>query len=148
MSDPSEPAPASREPGGAAVVVMTQSPSGRRFLILHRGPDDTHYVDEGDWAWGPPSGCREPDEDIAACAARELHEETGLRAEPIPVAMRDIGWAVFCHEVPWGTKIQLHDGEHDRYAWVSFDEALARCRPETVADGIRLAVEHHLRMPR
>lgn len=131
-----------KDPGGAAIVVSSQSPEGRRYLILHRNDDDQHNSGDGDWAWGPPSGCREPGEDVHTCAARELYEETGIRAVPTAVATYDIGWAVFCLEVPWDTEVRLSPGEHDRYAWVTFAEACTRCRPETVVNGFHLAANH------
>lgn len=54
----------------------------------------------GDLVWGCPSGCREAGEDIGMCAARELWEETGIRADPTPVVTQDIGWALFRLQVP------------------------------------------------
>jgi len=32
----------------------------------------------------------------------------------------------------------LHDEEHDRFEWVSLADALQRCRPERVAEGIEI----------
>ncbi|SRR5712691_1332372 len=120
--------PVSRDrPHGATIVVAAQSPVGWQYLLLHRahrGPDWS-----GDWAWTPPAGSRKPGEDIAACAARELHEETGLRAEPRAFVTADIDWAVFGLEVPWGTAITVDGTEHDRFEWVSYAEAFGRCRP-------------------
>jgi 8-oxo-dGTP pyrophosphatase MutT (NUDIX family) len=86
-----------RNPGGAMTAVISDSPEGPRYLLLH----NAETTDDGDWAWGSPSGCLEPGEDIAGCAARELFEETGIRGEPIPVITEDIDWAVFRLRVPW-----------------------------------------------
>jgi 8-oxo-dGTP pyrophosphatase MutT (NUDIX family) len=81
------------QPTGAMVTVFSQSPEGRRFLLLHNV--DYAPGQNGDWAWGSPSGCLEANEDIAACAATELFEETGIRAHQVPVVTEDIDWAVF-----------------------------------------------------
>lgn len=126
------------EPGGAMTAVYSESPSGRRYLLLHSS--ETELGDSGDWVWGCPSGCLEPDEDIFSCAARELWEETGIRAEPVPVVTHDIGWAVFHLEVPWGTPVSLAPDEHDAFAWCALDEATARIQPERQAVSFRLAV--------
>src|SRR5690606_39527961 len=70
--------PVSREkPYGATVVVYRRVGERYLYLILHRKHEGPDY--EGDWAWGPPAGCRLPGEPIDDCACRELWEETGLR---------------------------------------------------------------------
>ena len=84
---------------------------------------------EGDWAWTSPTGSRRPGEDVTACAIRELHEEIGLRACPLPVLIDDVDWAVYALEVPWGIRVAVDGEEHDRLEWVSFAEARRRCRP-------------------
>src|ERR1700734_4096021 len=85
--------PISREPPhGATIVVASRAPEGWRYVLLHRAHHGPDYA--GDWAWTPPSGSRKPGEALAACAARELEEETGLRAAPQPVLTEDVGRAV------------------------------------------------------
>lgn len=125
-----------RNPGGAMTAVISDSPEGPRYLLLH----SAETADEGDWAWGSPSGCLEPGEDIAACAARELFEETGIRAEPIPVIIENLDWAVFRLRVPWGTPVRLNLQEHKGFEWVEVDEARRRCRPERQTRSFELAV--------
>ncbi len=41
--------------------------------------------------------------------------------------------------VPWGNPIAIDDVEHDRYEWVTLDEASSRRLPAVVADSLRLA---------
>lgn len=125
------------EPHGAAIVVCRPRHGGDdEYLVLHRahgGP-----ANEGDWAWTPPSGSRLPGEPVLPAARRELAEETGLQSVQLrPVDLRGV-WAVFAVDVPYGTQARL-DAEHDRYEWVSLPEALGRCKPDAVADGLRAA---------
>ncbi len=117
-------------PYGAAVVVYRAGAVGLEFLILHRSHGGADH--EGDWAWTPPSGARRPGEPVERCATRELAEETGLRLplRPAPVAPED--WAVFLAQAPVGVEVRL-DAEHDRFAWVSGADAVARCQPERVS---------------
>lgn len=74
------------EPSGAMVAVFSESPEGMRYLLLHNS--EKQIGKTGDWLWGCPSGCREAGEDIGTCAARELWEETGIRADPTPLLRR------------------------------------------------------------
>jgi 8-oxo-dGTP pyrophosphatase MutT (NUDIX family) len=125
------------EPHGAAIVVRRPGSGGdHEYLVLHRAHRGPDY--EGDWAWTPPSGSRLPGEPVLPAARRELAEETGLQALPLrPVDLRGV-WAVFAADVPSGTQARL-DAEHDRFEWVSLPEALRRCKPDAVADGLRAA---------
>ena len=130
--------PVSREPPhGATVVVASESPDGWRYLVLHRAHHGAEFG--GDWAWTPPAGARLPGEDIADCAARELEEESGLRGSPSPLLVGSVEWAVFDMVVPWGTYIVVDGVEHDRYEWLSLEEACARCLPPIVGASLRLA---------
>jgi 8-oxo-dGTP pyrophosphatase MutT (NUDIX family) len=126
-------------PHGATIVVASRAPGGWRYVFLHRAHHGPAW--EGDWAWTPPSGSRKPGEDVTACAIRELHEETGLRAAPRPVLTGDVDWAVFALEIPWGTAIAVDHTEHDRFEWVAFAEARRRCRPEALTASFLTACE-------
>lgn len=130
--------PVSREPPhGATVIVASKSPDGWRYLVMHRthhGPDF-----EGDWAWTPPAGARLPGEDISVCAARELQEESGLCGTPKPLVVENVEWAVFELVIPWGTTVAVDGLEHDRYEWLTLEDACSRCRPPVVGDSLRLA---------
>lgn len=91
--------------------------------------------------WTPHSGGRAPGETAIACAHRELLEEAGIRGEPVPIRIEATDWAVFRLEVSWGVSVRIDGDEHDRYEWVSVENALTRCKPAAVADGIALAME-------
>lgn len=121
-------------PHATAVVVWRRSPSGRdQFLVLHRRA----APDAGDWAWTPPAGTRITGESAEACARRELMEETGISAPVRPIGPADGDCALFALRVEADLPVVLSD-EHDRYEWVSRDEAVRRCRPEAVAAVFRL----------
>jgi 8-oxo-dGTP pyrophosphatase MutT (NUDIX family) len=128
------------QPHGAAVVVRRPSvvAGGCEYLILHRAHHGPDY--DGDWAWTPPSGSRQPGEPVVAAALRELAEETGLTAAPADLHAIDLSgeWVQFLLDVPPGTAVQL-DAEHDRFEWLRAAEAIARCQPAAVADGLRRA---------
>jgi 8-oxo-dGTP pyrophosphatase MutT (NUDIX family) len=129
---------ASVPPFGATVVVYRMVEGrGLEILMLHRA----HLSeDEGDWAWTPPSGARSPDEDIMACAQRELEEEAGLR---LPVTLTTCGtsdWYVFLVRATEADPVQLRDREHDRYEWLSPYEALRRCTPAEAHDPLCRAI--------
>lgn len=129
--------PVSEEPPhGASVVVRAQSPDGWRYLVLHRSHNGPDY--EGEWAWTPPAGARFPGEGIEACAKRELEEETGLKGQVRALRVENIDWAVFALEIPWQSEISLND-EHDRFEWLTLDDACARCLPRVVSESFGLA---------
>jgi 8-oxo-dGTP pyrophosphatase MutT (NUDIX family) len=123
-------------PYACAVVVWRDVPSGREFLLLHRlAPGGADY--EGEWAWTPPSGARQPGEEPDAAAARELAEEIGLRLPLTPLtgasATEDV--ALYVAEAPPRAEVVLDD-EHDRFLWLPLDEALPKCLPRVVASGL------------
>jgi predicted metal-dependent hydrolase len=129
------------KPYGCSVIVWRTGEDGREYLILHRqtarGPE---Y--EGDWAWTPPSGAREPGEPPDATAKRELREETGLELPITPSALREEEWAVYAAEAAPDAQVVLND-EHDRFRWVSAAEAERLCLPPMVGRSIR-AMDNHL----
>lgn len=60
-----------RIPAAATVVVLDDD---ERVLMMHR-----HRFILDRWVWELPGGYLDPGEDAAACAAREVQEETGWR---------------------------------------------------------------------
>jgi 8-oxo-dGTP pyrophosphatase MutT (NUDIX family) len=127
------------KPFACAVIVWRQGALGREFLVLHRtAPGGSAY--EGDWAWTPPSGARQPGEMPDGAARRELFEETGLALplRPLPGAAVTDEVELFATRAPAGARIVL-DREHDRFAWLPLEEACARCLPPIVAAGLRNA---------
>ena len=128
------------QPYGAAVVVRRPGAQTgtREYLILHRAHHGPDY--EGDWAWTPPSGSRQPGESVARAALRELAEETGLTACLADLRAVDLSgvWVQFLLEVPPGTAARL-DAEHDRFEWLPAAQAIERSQPAAVADGLRRA---------
>jgi 8-oxo-dGTP pyrophosphatase MutT (NUDIX family) len=133
---------AQEPPHGASVIVHRRGKEGLELLILRRahiGPArGNEPSDLGDWTWTPPAGARLPSEPVGLCAQRELLEETGL---VLPLRLTEAGsplWRVFTAEARPDARVVLDD-EHDAYAWVDLAEALRRCRPQRVADQIRVA---------
>ncbi|MFC3079256.1 NUDIX domain-containing protein [Phenylobacterium terrae] len=128
---------AKEPPFGASVVVYRRSGGGLEVLLLHRAHGGPEF--EGDWAWTPPAGARQPGEDPDLAAARELREETGLEL-PIRRVCDGAGdWCVYAAEAPAEAMVVL-DAEHDRFEWVAAGDAPARCLPELVAAQLRSAL--------
>jgi predicted metal-dependent hydrolase/ADP-ribose pyrophosphatase YjhB (NUDIX family) len=124
-----------RRPYGCSVIVWRTAATGPEYLVLHRRTSrGADY--EGDWAWTPPSGAREPGEDPDETARRELLEETGLELAVTPTAAGQEDWAVYAAEAPPDAEVLLND-EHDRYRWVSAAEAERLCLPAMVGRSIR-----------
>jgi 8-oxo-dGTP pyrophosphatase MutT (NUDIX family)/RimJ/RimL family protein N-acetyltransferase len=122
---------AADHPQGSTVVVRRHRDSEVEYLLLHRNVNGPEF--EGDWAWTSPAGARQPGEAVYPAALRELLEEAGITGFA-PWAIDLSGpWAVFGVDVPAQTTVALLDPEHDRYDWVSADEAITRIRPSDVA---------------
>jgi len=123
-------------PTAVAIVVWRQGGRGREFLLLHRmAPGGPGY--EGDWAWTPPAGARQPGEPPDAAASRELLEETSLALPitPVPEAAPSETVALYLSHAPNDAAVAL-DEEHDRFEWLPLEDALTRCLPAVVAEGL------------
>ena len=123
-------------PFAVSVVVWREGVRGPEFLLLHRlAPGGPGY--EGDWACTPPSGARLPGEEPDDAARREVYEETGLTLEIVSAhgatATEDV--ALYVAQAALGDVIVL-DAEHDRFEWLSLDDALEWCLPAVVAQGL------------
>lgn len=122
--------PVSPEPPyGAAVLVWARTPTGPLFLLLHRAHLES--PDARDWAWGPPAGARLPGEEIAACAQRELREETCLEAEIAPTEFGTPDWEVYGVELAVSGPVVLSE-EHDRFLWATVADVRALVWPDRV----------------
>lgn len=124
-------------PYGAMIVVYRMTDGEPpQFLLLHRAHHGADYV--GPWAWGPPSGARYPDEDIDRCAERELFEETGIEGHLCPVDGVVGDWPCYVLEARPDVRPRLSP-EHDRFRWLTYEEAMAHIEPQVVRDAF-----HHV----
>lgn len=123
------------DPRGATIVVRRTDGAVLLLHRAHRGPDF-----EGDWAWTPPAGSRQPDEPILPAALRELAEEAGIEGVPLEPVDLSGTWALFAASVRPDAVVTLVDPEHDRFAWVRPEEAYERVLPAVVSDGMRRAL--------
>lgn len=120
------------EPHGATIVTLR---TDGRLLMLHRNALGPAF--EGDWAWTSPAGARQPGEPIVPAARRELAEEAGLEGVRIEAVDLSGHWALFLTRVPDDCAVDLVDIEHDRYEWLTPQEAYARLQPPLVGDAVR-----------
>ncbi|MFD0412171.1 NUDIX domain-containing protein [Kitasatospora sp. NPDC127116] len=119
------------------VGVVVRDTSGRILMIRRAAHDDP----PGRWEY--PGGGRAGDETVAAGAARELAEETGLAGLPLEYARHldltdrrglRVRQFVFTTVVPDGTAILLSAG-HDDHRWAAPD------RLPPTSDGQRTVIE-------
>jgi 8-oxo-dGTP pyrophosphatase MutT (NUDIX family) len=130
--------PISRElPHGVSVVVYRRTPKWL-LLLLHRAHNGADY--DGDWAWTPPSGARHPGEAVHDAARRELYEEAGLSLCLQPTPLGTAEWSLYVAEAHDQDFVVLVDPEHDRYVWVTPEEAVRRVEPAVVKDSLIRAV--------
>ncbi len=104
-------------PGAGAVV----TDEARRVLLLWR-----HRFITDAWGWEIPVGRADPGEDLAACAAREVEEETGWRPGPLRLLLRvqpTPGISNSVHHIYRATRARRigppeDDFESDRIEWI------------------------------
>lgn len=127
-----------RRPVEVAIVVRRPGPAGPEYLVLLRSPEKLGY-------WHLPSGGVDWDEQPAEAAARELVEETGLAATPVPLG-EPVGYDLAGDPEPvrarfpagterivvWGFVVDAHPGwepvldrEHVEARWLPPEEAVA-----------------------
>ena len=103
--------------------------NGKELLMLHRNkkPNDVH---EGKWIG--VGGKLERGETPQECAAREILEETGLKAKPVlkgvitfPEFTPDLDWHTYVFKVTEfeGNLIDCNEGTLE---WVPYDEVLSK----------------------
>ena len=111
---------------------------GRRVLLLHRRPERGNF-------WQPITGSMEERESPIETARREIREETGQSAEPVPLdltqsfmiesqylAARGYASPIIASEICFETRIDsrlpvtIDPAEHDAWAWFTFAEAYER----------------------
>lgn len=115
----------------AAVIVWRYTVEGRDYLVLHR----RGAPPEGDGAWSMPAGSCDDHRKLRDCAAEALHAQTGLVLALSPVEA-PVEFPVFSARADADAVVSLGP-DYDDHAWVSVDDALARCRPARVAETYR-----------
>ena len=106
--------------------------NGKEFLMLHRNkkPNDVH---EGKWIG--VGGKLERGETPQECAAREIFEETGLKAKPVlkgiitcPEFTPDLDWYTYVFKVTGfeGELISDEESREGTLEWVPYDEVLSK----------------------
>ncbi|MCX9156844.1 dihydroneopterin triphosphate diphosphatase [Niveibacterium sp. 24ML] len=131
-----------------SVLVLIHSPA-LEVLLIERAAHPGF--------WQSVTGSQEDDEPLALTAARELHEETGILAQPGQIEdwhqqqQYEIfpQWRhryapgtthntehVFSICVPRDTPVTLAPGEHRAWRWLPWREAAAACFSESNRDAI------------
>ncbi|MCR4404200.1 MAG: NUDIX domain-containing protein [Candidatus Acetothermia bacterium] len=117
-----------QEEWSAGVILFRRAPEGRRYLLLQHS--------EGHWAF--PKGQIERDEDLKEAACRELREETQIRSTRlVPGFQGLIEYGLAREGQPVQKRVIYFLGEteeedvrlspeHAGFAWLSYQEALAR----------------------
>ena len=106
--------------------------NGREFLMLHRNkkPNDVHAG-----KWIGVGGKLERGETPQECAAREILEETGLKAKPVlkgiitfPEFTPNLDWYTYVFKVTGfeGELISDEESREGTLEWVPYDEVLSK----------------------
>lgn len=133
------------------------------LVVIHTPALDVLLIRRADSAedfWQSVTGSKDhPAEDWRETAAREVAEETGIRAGASGCVLNDWGleniytiypqWLhryapgvtrnierVFGLQVPHGTPVVLNPREHTAYAWMNWREAAQRCYSPSNAEAI------------
>jgi len=127
----------------AGIALFRRRPAGLEVLLVH--PGGPFWAKKDDGAWSFPKGEFTDGEDPLACALRELEEETGCRAEGVPIPLGEVQqkagkivhlWAIegdcdasairsntFMMEWPPRSGRQQPFPEVDRAGWFAPDDA-------------------------
>ena len=95
-------------PRVATAAVVTDDRN--RILLLRRAMDALTGAGE----WGVPGGKLDPGETLEACAARELDEETGVKAttlERMQTLTEDMAWGPDLHFINLYHRVTAWEGE-------------------------------------
>lgn len=137
-------------------VILPGGEAGRRIVLPHRGAcaivaidDEGNIIFERQWRhplrrafWEIPAGKIDPNEDEAVCAARELHEECGVKAKQwtkLGVINNAIGYSdehiviYLAQSLEIGEQA-LDPGEYLEIYRVPLAEAVAMCLDGRVTD--------------
>jgi 8-oxo-dGTP pyrophosphatase MutT (NUDIX family) len=142
----------SRRPVEVAVVVRRPGVTGTEFLVVLRAPEKLGY-------WHLVAGGVEWGEAPSAAAARELAEETGLEAAPVPLGgplsydlvgdpesvrerfpagtERIAVWPFVADAPP--TWEPVLDAEHVEHRWLDVDAAVSLLRYPEPREAVRRA---------
>jgi len=129
--------------GASAVVAIDDE---RRVILIHQ-----YRYAAGGYIWELPAGVLDAGEAPAACAARELREETGVDARDIQHLGTIFTTPGFCDErIHLFLGRGLTDGTHghesdeviDEIRRVPLDDALAMVRRGEIVDGKTIAGLH------
>lgn len=136
-----EPAPFMRT---VSVAVLRGHGPETQVLLVRRTPERGGF-------WQILTGRLEGGETPQQAATRELHEETGLRADVVELGYRHsfalgetvpprlVDETAFCVRVPGDASIQL-GAEHDAHEWVDVPTALARLPFQGLREAVRRGV--------
>jgi ADP-ribose pyrophosphatase len=129
-----------RHPGASAVVPFLSDPAGEdpQVLLIKQ-----YRYAAGGYLYEVPAGRLDPGEDPAACARRELQEETGCSAERVDRLTTIFTTPGFCDEVihlfmAQGLTRGEHRREHDEFLEVetlSLSRALSMIEGGEIRDG-------------
>ncbi len=136
-------------------VALPDGTRGRREIARHHGGAGVCVVCKGSiclirqWriavgrlTWEIPAGKLDPGENPAACAVRELKEETGLVArtlEPLATSYGSVGFSDECTYIFLARDVSVGRAHPDRgelvdFRWVPLDVVLAGVRQGKICD--------------
>ena len=136
----------------AGIILFRRTPK-IKYLLLYRKAHEVNGVKYSE-AWVFPRGNIEANETELEAALRELKEETGFaEVTIIPGFKEKISWfyrkagkniykeVVYFLGETKQEKVKL-SYEHDGYAWLSYEEALAKLKFKNVKDVLKKANEY------